>query len=94
VSYLVRKYLEKDYLLLINGCKLPIPKPKFYKILEIQYEYESYWIKQQLEQSIELERILKGEKELGRREVVYPKLAYIDPELQEQLKSHRGVVRI
>ena len=94
VSYLVRKYLEKDYLLLINGSKISIPKPRLYKILEIQYEYDSYWLERKLEESTVLERILKGEMELGRREAVYPKLVYIDPEMQRQLKAYKEVVGI
>jgi len=87
-------------LLLINGSKISIPKPRLYKILEIQYEYDSYWLERRLEASMVLERILKGEMELGRREAIYPKLVYIDPvvyidpELQRQLKAYKEVVGI
>jgi hypothetical protein len=81
----VRKNLSNDYLLLINGCKISIPKPKFPKILSITYEYDDNWLKRKFERSKKLERILNGEEELEYWEEVYPKLVYMDPEIQRGL---------
>jgi len=90
MSYPVRKCLENDYLLLINGCKVSIPKPKF---LSISYEYDSRWLKHKLEQSKKLERILNGKGDLEYLRAIYPKLVYIDPEVQRELES-KEVVRV
>ncbi|NAZ24111.1 MAG: hypothetical protein GU346_06635 [Thermocrinis sp.] len=90
MSYPVRKRLENDYLLLINGCKVSIPKPK---LLSISYEYASHWLKHKLGQSKKLERILNGEGDLEYLRAIYPKLVYIDPEVQRELEG-KEVVRV
>jgi hypothetical protein len=85
VSYPVGKFLKKDYLLLINGQKVSIPKPKLDKILKIRFD-DGFWIRQRLEENRKLERILKEAKEI-KPDVKYYRLVYIDPEFQKQLEK-------